>query len=469
MIFISHAWEYKFLAVLIALKYHFRDKPNVVLWFDIFTVNQHKTATYDFSWWSTTFKSAIASFGHTVMVLAPWQNPLPLTRSWCLFELWSTVDTKSNFEVAMSESEIDQFLKDICEDTEESVNKMLGTIDVSKSEAFHKVYEQQIKAAVENSVGFGNLNMVVFKQLRSWMVKTVQNRLDSSPVDSPDYEKLAAALGELFRHRGQYQKAELKLMEALERRRNTLGDRHADTLASFRMLGNLYVRMGNCEKAMEFCQAAYEGCNQVLGEDHKETLKSIVCMGNLHYTKKEYDTAISYYDRAFEGRKRVLGETHADTIKTLSNLANCYKQRKDYDAAVPLYERALDRWQHALGGNHPDTLAAMCNLANLHRSKKEYDAAERNYSACRAGRMIVLGAKHSKTLEVSAYLAECLRNQSRIEEALSLAKATRAELLAIDRGADDTIKYCEDTIQRCELVEQRVMVYLFSTEFEFES
>jgi hypothetical protein len=53
-----------------------------MLWFDIFTINQHNTVTGDFLWWSTTFKSAIRSFGRTAMVLAPWQDSIPLTRAW---------------------------------------------------------------------------------------------------------------------------------------------------------------------------------------------------------------------------------------------------------------------------------------------------------------------------------------------------------------------------------------------------
>ena len=75
-VFISHAWKYNFLSVVEALKFHFKDEPDVVVWFDIFSINEHNTISHDFEWWCTTFKSAIASYGRTVMVLAPWKDPV---------------------------------------------------------------------------------------------------------------------------------------------------------------------------------------------------------------------------------------------------------------------------------------------------------------------------------------------------------------------------------------------------------
>jgi hypothetical protein len=81
-VFISHAWKFVFLDVLDALENHFNKDPDIVLWFDLFGNNQHSAPDLDFTWWSTTFKSAIAQFGHTVLILAPWSDPVPLTRAW---------------------------------------------------------------------------------------------------------------------------------------------------------------------------------------------------------------------------------------------------------------------------------------------------------------------------------------------------------------------------------------------------
>ena len=118
-VFISHAWKYVFLDVVDSLKHHFRNETtSVIIWFDLFSNNQHCAPQLDFIWWSTTFKSAIAQFGRTVMVIAPWVDPIPFHRAWCLFEVYCTNDSNSKFEVAMSQSELEIFVDAITKNSE---------------------------------------------------------------------------------------------------------------------------------------------------------------------------------------------------------------------------------------------------------------------------------------------------------------------------------------------------------------
>ena len=95
-VFTSHAWKYLFLDVIDALLYHFQDEPGIVVWFDLFSNNQHKAVDLDFHWWCNTLKTAIEQFGHTVMVLSPWQDPIPLTRAYlnCIAPRIPTVNLK---------------------------------------------------------------------------------------------------------------------------------------------------------------------------------------------------------------------------------------------------------------------------------------------------------------------------------------------------------------------------------------
>ena len=136
-VFISHAWKYEFLKVMDALEAFFQSEPDVLIWFDAFSVNQHKE-NLPFEFWSVSFKSDVQDFGRTVMVLYPWNDPIPLTRGWCLFEVYSTIVTGSKFEVAMTESSKASFLMDIIDNPQGSVQKMLATIDMKSSECFKK-------------------------------------------------------------------------------------------------------------------------------------------------------------------------------------------------------------------------------------------------------------------------------------------------------------------------------------------
>ena len=54
------------------------------MWFDVFTVNQRARLQVPPDWWFTTFKEAVASIGHTVLILMPWDDPISLTSAWCI-------------------------------------------------------------------------------------------------------------------------------------------------------------------------------------------------------------------------------------------------------------------------------------------------------------------------------------------------------------------------------------------------
>jgi hypothetical protein len=44
-VFVSHAWSYKFLEVYEALRFHLISQPDTVVWFDLFSNNQHKASS----------------------------------------------------------------------------------------------------------------------------------------------------------------------------------------------------------------------------------------------------------------------------------------------------------------------------------------------------------------------------------------------------------------------------------------
>ena len=91
-IFVSHAWQYPFgdmVAALVAFAASLRGQGegDPFFWFDTFSIDEHATQTLGPDWWDETFKEAIRMIGGTVMVLSPWDDPIPLTRSWCLWDI----------------------------------------------------------------------------------------------------------------------------------------------------------------------------------------------------------------------------------------------------------------------------------------------------------------------------------------------------------------------------------------------
>ena len=59
---------------------------------------------------------------------------MPLTRAWCLFELYCSVDTGASFGVCLGEAEQQALEKALFEDAKAVINAF-ASIDVAKSEA----------------------------------------------------------------------------------------------------------------------------------------------------------------------------------------------------------------------------------------------------------------------------------------------------------------------------------------------
>ena len=140
-VFISHAWKYTFLAVVEALKNHFHCNPDIFVWFDLFCNNQHSAADLPFEWWTGVFSSSIQKIGHTVMILSPWDAPITLTRAWCLYEVYCTVQMKSRFEIAMCNDEKHDFIQALTNrDSYHKISEMIANIDVENSGDLHHRY-----------------------------------------------------------------------------------------------------------------------------------------------------------------------------------------------------------------------------------------------------------------------------------------------------------------------------------------
>eukprot|EP01046_Picozoa_sp_COSAG06_P037427 COSAG06_NODE_4223_length_4454_cov_5.117566_4_plen_727_part_00 len=180
--FLSHAWTYKFIELVSAIQGFVSELPegseeSTFFWFDCFSLDQHAQSSQGSEWWSTTFMQAIGSMGHTVMVLSPFDNPRPLTRSWCLWELFCTLETGAAFDVCLSPTERASFEAALLEDVD-ALLKALSQIDVSCAEAGNPHDQQMIMSAVNARPGGSvSLNEVAIGEMRKWLINTMVDAL----------------------------------------------------------------------------------------------------------------------------------------------------------------------------------------------------------------------------------------------------------------------------------------------------
>eukprot|EP00732_Lithocolla_globosa_P002077 Lithocolla_globosa_v1_NODE_1242_length_2746_cov_3.366035.p2 type:complete len:231 gc:universal NODE_1242_length_2746_cov_3.366035:1460-768(-) len=138
---------------------------------------------------SLTFKTAIQQFGRTVIILSPWNNPLPLTRVWCLWEIYSTASTNTTFEVAMPDEEQQNFLNALALDFGQ-INAMLTRVDIRNSEAWKEEDKERIFEVVKAMVGFTKLNQLIFNHLRQWLLGSARQELEHRHQEIQEKEKI---------------------------------------------------------------------------------------------------------------------------------------------------------------------------------------------------------------------------------------------------------------------------------------
>ena len=89
-----------------------------------------------------------------------------------------------------------------------------------------------------------------------------------------------------------------------------------------------------------YCEAL-EVQRETLGDRHPDTLASIGNLGTLLYTKGDHAAAEPLYREALEVQRETLGDRHPSTLISINNLGLLLQEKGDFVAAEPLYREAL--------------------------------------------------------------------------------------------------------------------------------
>ena len=128
------------------------------------------------------FVRAIKEMGRVVMVLSPWDNPIALTRAWCLIELYACCrlkryltarcilliplcSTGGRFDIALPDEQRAQFLSDIRAKSS-AFYDMLALVKTERSECSRLEDRDRIFEAVRSiDGGFSTVDRMVFKAM----------------------------------------------------------------------------------------------------------------------------------------------------------------------------------------------------------------------------------------------------------------------------------------------------------------
>ena len=370
--FVSHAWKYAFYDVVVAAMEQYASKDSdAYFWFDLFTNDQNKVAEKDFNWFSDTFRNSIKNIGKVLLILSPWDDPMPIKRAWCLFEIYQALEENSvEFTIDLPGSQKEE-LKAAVIKKPECVIQALSDIQAQNAQAaVNSDREMIFKVIQESDGGFSHVNQNVKTGLRSWYI----NQLQLLAQQDPDNDRFHIHTAYVMHEFG-------FLDESLQYYTDLLSKRPADEQEE-EALAEIYNNMAivyrdKCEldKALEYYNKSLSIRLNILGEKHPDVASSYNNMANVYSDKGDDDKALEYHNKSLYIRLNTLGENHPDVATSYNNMGEVYREKGELDKALEYYNKSLFIWLNTLGENHPHVATSRENIEIVRRMKGDHDKA----------------------------------------------------------------------------------------------
>ncbi|MEM9378529.1 MAG: serine/threonine-protein kinase [Planctomycetota bacterium] len=235
--------------------------------------------------------------------------------------------------------------------------------------------------------------------------------------DDPSTLVARYSLGVLLEILGRYDESAALLSAVLDDTRRVHGPDQPETLRVLDALGSVWMAMSRFDDAEPLLREAAETRLRALGPENVETLRSQVNVGMLMRLRGDAAGAEACYRSVLEVSRRRLGDEHPVTRATLMNLAHALKYQRDFTGAEEILRESLDVYRRHLGDDHPDTLHAIGGLGGILRSQRRLVEAEPLYREVLERRTRKLGPLHSDTLTSLNNMGYLLRAMGRPDEA----------------------------------------------------
>ena len=140
-------------------------------------------------------------------------------------------------------------------------------------------------------------------------------------------------LATLYYYRDELERADSLFVEALDVYSHTLPGEHAWRALTLHNRGRVFRDQGRYKEAEALLQEALGIQEGLFPDEHFHKALSLHTLGVLYHLTGQYERARSYLDRALSMRRRLIGEDHADYGRTLQQLARFQLELGETEAA----------------------------------------------------------------------------------------------------------------------------------------
>ena len=217
-----------------------------------------------------------------LLVLSPWNDPIPLTRVWCLWEIYCAVDLNVHFDIHVPHDQRASFRKNLLQDWD-TITNILTTVNLQRADSRYKEDKEQIVAAVERTVGMHQLDVRLKEYFRGWCFRELERAVEELHGRE---DKVAAdgwrSLGVACLMAGQHTRALEHLHKARQWYEREYETGSTGTAYVYNDLGRVHSDMGEHELAKQQYGKALVIREKVLGSDHPDTASTYNNLGNVH-------------------------------------------------------------------------------------------------------------------------------------------------------------------------------------------
>lgn len=418
-VYICHAWAQGFLDTLDSLQHHLRDHK-ACLWIDIFSSNQHTPMTIDAEWFASTLTPFMTTM--RTLVVLPWPSLLVLSRSWCLWEIFTASGFTQTMEIAMTAQHMDQLIGELSASVSDVMDRLIAAIDITSScsEGAKEMICEAFAAAVPKDEANGCVAYGLQEALIKAITAIMQPLAQSDPLGQAKAMTCMLILADIYCYQEKYADAEKLYLTCWRIRETLFGKEALQALEVLDHLAQLYGRRGSYGQASKLMGHVVAQLRAVAGDDHPMTLATIAHLAAIEVHFGHFQEAARLLEEVLAKQRVVCGDGHLATLASMSTLAACYHHLDQMQLAELLYTECLHGQTALLGEDHQSTWLTMLSLSQVYQSYKQYDLAEPLLRKAHGKMRACLGAFHERTLACASNLAELLEKVGKLEEAREL-------------------------------------------------
>lgn len=195
-------------------------------------------------------------------------------------------------------------------------------------------------------------------------------------TDPLGHANLLFDFGVAARRAGQLDLAETSLMQALDLRRNELGEQDEEVASAWNTLGLVHHTKGNLKDAIREYKKALEIREALHGKQGLPLASTLNNLGAAALAQGDHSGAVVHFSRARKIHELAYQEQeHPDWATTLNNLGMAYQFMEDLDQAEILFQESFAMRQRILPPDHPHLAGSLNNLGLIEEERGRYQQA----------------------------------------------------------------------------------------------